>query len=105
MRPIELQRQAIELLDRLTKEPISPRKRQDLDNALKKQTVYIRVKQTDKEIASNLSRLHGHISLALQAFPNLKNKYPEALTLLPEIDAFVKGVTGEFTHPGGKSGA
>ncbi len=105
MRPIEIQRQAIELLDRLAKEPISPRKRHDLENALKKQTIYLRVKQTDKEIASNLSHLHGHISLALQAFPNLNDKYPAALPLLSEIEALVKKITGEFTRPDGKSGA
>ncbi|MEI7851700.1 MAG: hypothetical protein WCH86_07695 [Kiritimatiellales bacterium] len=104
MTPIELQRQAIDLVDRLAKEAISPRKRTELANAVKKQTVYLRVKQTDKEIASNLNHLHSHISKALQAFPNLKDKYPAALPLLYEIEALVKKITGEFTRPDGKSG-
>jgi ribonuclease HII len=104
MTPIELQRQAIDLVDRLSKEAISPRKRIELANAVKKQTVHLRVKQTDKEIASNLHHLHNHISKALQAFPNLKDRHPTALALLAEIEASAKKSTGEFTHPDNKSG-
>ena len=99
MRPIELQRQAIELLDRLAKEPISPRKRTELANAVKKQTVYLRVKQTDKEIASNLNHLHNNISKALLTFPNLKDKHPAALTLLASIEALVRKNAEEVTLP------
>jgi gas vesicle protein len=101
---MELQRQAVELLDRLAKEPISPRKRTELANAVKKQTDYLKVKQTDKEIASNLNHLHKQISKALQTFPNLKNRHPAASTLLSEVETLVKKITGEFTHPDGKSG-
>jgi ribonuclease HII len=104
MTPIEIQRQAIGLLDHLSRETISPRKRTELANAVKKQTVYLRVKQTDKEIASNLNHLHNHIAHALQAFPNLKTKYPAAPILLSEMEASVRQSTGEFTHLAGKSG-
>lgn len=104
MTSIEIQLQAIDLVDRLSKEAISPRKRTELASAVKKQTTRIQVKQTDEEIASNLHHLHSHISKALQAFPNLKDKYPAALTLLAEIETSARTSTGEFKHPDGKSG-
>jgi ribonuclease HII len=104
MTPVEIQLQAVELLDRLAQEAISPRKRTELANAVKKQTIRLQVKQTDEEIASNLNHLHSHISKALQAFPNLKDKYPVALPLLAEIETSARKSTGGFKHPDGKSG-
>lgn len=105
MTPIEIQRQAIGLLDNLAKEAISPRKRADLANAVRKQTDYIRVKQTDKDISTNLNHLYNHISNALQAFPNLKDKYPTALPLLSKIEALVKTGAGKSTPSNDKSGS
>lgn len=104
MTPIEIHRRAVVLLNCLAEEAISPRKRFELANVAKKQTSYLKTKQTDKEVASNLNHLHNHISKTLQAFPNLKDKYPTALTLLAEIEASAKKSTEEFTHPSGKSG-
>ena len=75
-----------------------------LANAVKKQTAYLQVKHTDREVTTNLSHLHSHISKTLQAFPNLKDRHPTALALLAEIEASVRKSTGEFTHPDGKSG-
>jgi len=104
MRPLELQRQAVELVDRLAKEAISPRKRFELANVVKKQISCLKTKQTDKEVATNLHHLHNHISKALQAFPNLKNRHPAALTLLAEMEASARKSAGEFKHPDSKSG-
>ena len=104
MTPIEIQRRAVVLLNCLAEEAISPRKRFELANAVKKQISCLATKQTDKEIVSNLNHLHNHISKALQAFPNLKVRHPTALTLLAEIEASARKSTGEFTHPDGKSG-
>ena len=101
---IEIQRQAVEILTYFAKEAISPRKRNELANAVKKQTAYLQVKHTDREVTTNLSHLHSHISKTLQAFPNLKDRHPTALALLAEIEASVRKSTGEFTHPDGKSG-
>ncbi|MEI8206992.1 MAG: hypothetical protein WCG03_08965 [Kiritimatiellales bacterium] len=102
---IEIQRQAVEILTRWSKEAISPRKRGELANVVKKQTPCLQVKHTDNEVVSNLHHLHNQISKALQAFPNLKDKYPAALVLLAEIETSVKKSASEFTHPDGKSGA
>jgi hypothetical protein len=104
MTPIEIQRRAVELLTHFAKEAISPRKRGELANVLKKQTAYLQVKHTDREVAINLNHLHNHISKTLKAFPKLKDLYPTAMTLLSEIEASVRKSTGEFTHPEGKSG-
>lgn len=103
MTPTEMQRQAVELLTHFAKEAISPRKRNELANVVKKQAVCLQVKHTDREVVSNLNNLHNHISKTLQAFPNLKDRHPTALTLLAEIEALVKKSTGEFRHPDGKS--
>lgn len=104
MTPTELQRQAVELLDCLSKETISPRKRFELANVVKRQASCFGGRQDDRDIASNLNYLHNHISKALKAFPKLKDMYPAALTLLSEMEESVRQSTGEFTHPEGKSG-
>ena len=104
MTPTEIQRQAVELLTHLSKETISPRKRGELANAVKKQTSYLQVQHTDREVASNLHHLHSHIAKTLQAFPKLKDLYPTSITLLSAMEASVRKSTGEFTHPDGKSG-
>ena len=104
MTPTEIQRQAVELLTHLSKETISPRKRGELANVVKKQASYLQVKHTDREVAINLNHLHNHISKTLKAFPKLKDLYPMAMPLLSEMEASVRKSTGEFTHTEGKSG-
>lgn len=104
MTPIEMQRQAVELLNHFAKEAISPRKRGELANVVKKQIPRLETKQTDKDVAGNLNYLHDQISKALKTFPNLRNRYPTAMTFLAEIEASARKNAGELAHPDRKSG-